>query len=178
MVSRTSTVWLALLWLASCGAKVDASYEPANDESAFEFLDEGFASEGLAPTDTRDRVVLRWSSGAKQAEGRWTEGRKAGEWTHWRADGSLSWQGVFEAGVLHGAERAWHSNGQLAFEGRRALGQRDGLFRSWFESGVLEQEAEYRGGELHGAVRRFNLDGQRLGASSGRYESGRKVAEL
>jgi antitoxin component YwqK of YwqJK toxin-antitoxin module len=162
--------------LASCGNEVDAQYEPVNDESAFEVVDDERASEGLSPS--QDRVVLRYANGAKQSEGRWVAQRKEGEWIHWREDGSARWQGVFEAGVLHGPERGWHANGQLAFEGQRERGSRAGLFRSWYENGTLELEAEYVGGELHGAVRRFNLDGQLLPESSGRFEGGRKVGEL
>ena len=183
-VLRTGFALRILAWLAAgcglaaCRNEVDAQYEPVSDESAFEFVDDGLASQELAPSPTQDLVVLRYASGAKQAEGRWVAERKEGEWIYWREDGSARWQGVFEAGVLHGPERGWHASGQLAFEGQRVRGLREGLFRSWYENGALELEAEYVGGELHGAVRRFNLDGQLLADSSGRYEGGQKVGEL
>lgn len=123
-------------------------------------------------------VTLRHSNGEPAARGRERDGRREGEWTFWREDGSVRWQGNYLGGVLEGEERGWYPQGGPWFEGARRAGLREGLYRSWHENGRLEQETHFRADLREGACTRYDLDGRLDPRESGRYEAGRRIGDL
>jgi hypothetical protein len=57
-------------------------------------------------------------------------GKRIGEWSFWRADGSLVGRATFDAkGVLHGIARRFHSDGAISMESRYVHGVRWGKTR-------------------------------------------------
>src|SRR5262245_16900483 len=57
-----------------------------------------------------------WNASEREWElGTRRDGHEVGDWTWWRADGTLVCKSTFDdAGQLHGIARRWHPNGELS----------------------------------------------------------------
>ena len=93
------------------------------------FHDNGMVKEIKYHKKTRDGIELvkgetYYSSGQKESEGTYKDGKRVGKWT---------W---------------WYENGQKEEEGTFKDGEQDGKWTHWWENGQRMSENTYKNGEL------------------------------
>jgi len=66
---------------------------------------------------------------------------------------------AYKEGLIDGAFKEFHPNGELKREVRYLGGKKSGLMRTYYDSGQLEQEAVYVGDDIEGDFRSYYEDG-------------------
>jgi MORN repeat variant len=89
--------------------------------------------------------------------------------------GGVCAETTFRGGEMHGADKAWHPNGQLWSRGEWRDNKREGLWEYFTETGVLSQRGEHLDGKMSGEWVTYHDDG--TVASIGSYIGQVRVGE-
>lgn len=85
--------------------------------------------------------------------GAFAHGRRDGEWSYWRKEGSREKQGRFSDGKRAGAWRWWHENGKLAREGHFRGNKKHGVWTFFDDKGREQIRGAYQEGQRVGRWR-------------------------
>lgn len=89
-----------------------------------------------------EKRVLRYSDGG-WCEQEYLDGRLHGRWTVFFANGSKSWERLYENNLQEGYQRHWNENGDLVEEQFFHLGQLHGPWKKWDANGAQEDVGEF-----------------------------------
>ena len=109
-----------------------------------------------------------------QVEGEWTQW-KTGEWTGLDPQGRIRLSEHYHRDTLHGAQEAFHANGQLLEQGSYAMGLKTGLWSTFDREGLPLNRSEWADGLQNGTTQVFQKGGKLL--SEGRHEQGLPTGE-
>mmetsp|Transcript_18327 Transcript_18327/g.20372 ORF Transcript_18327/g.20372 Transcript_18327/m.20372 type:complete len:181 (+) Transcript_18327:104-646(+) len=84
---------------------------------------------------------------------------KTGRWKRF-ANGRLSQQGDFVAGVAEGTRYHWDSNGRLLTCGFYKCGKLQGVYKRWWRNGERRMECTFQAGVVNGMFLRWYSNGQ------------------
>lgn len=129
----------------------------------------------------RELVTTRydWWQGIAdvKVEGKDGIDRKHGAQTAWHSNGQKRMQGAYEANLPVGKFTFWYANGQKQFEGEYIEGKEHGRFIWWHPNGQKQLEGLYLSGGQTGKWMRWNTEGKVT--EVGDYSDiGRKVEEV
>jgi antitoxin component YwqK of YwqJK toxin-antitoxin module len=118
---------------------------------------------------------LRHHPGGEVAEtGRYDdEGRRTGEWTRFRVDGSRARAETWLAGGMHGSWAEWDADGKKTFSGSYVIGNKDGRWWDWAANGRPTELTTWEQGRPGGPAVRWHEDGDV--AQVGHHVSGTKA---
>jgi len=95
---------------------------------------------------------------------------KDGKWSLYNGKGRLASVVHYQAGIKHGLEETYRTNGRVLATGNHVEGQRHGPWKRFTESGNLEELLTYKNGVLHGPAEAANRRG--MPVSKGAYYEG------
>ena len=113
---------------------------------------------------------LRLKAGA--LEERPTPPIKDGKWSFYNGKGRLASVVHYQAGIKHGLEETYRTNGRVLTTGNHVEGQKHGPWKRFTESSILEELLTYKNGVLHGPAQAANRRG--MPVSSGGYYQGKQ----
>lgn len=166
----------AFILLAFKGC-VDKSVCELTERSGLAYLNEE------AKEPFTGKVACYYENGALQLEGYYQAGRRHGQFSAWRPDGTREAVEHYAAGQLHGEKLTWFPNGKPASKefyengipdrenhtwyesGQKATeeylkeGITDGKSLAWYENGNPKYEKQFAGGKLDGACLTWYEDG-------------------
>ena len=111
---------------------------------------------------------LRWKAGA--LEERPAPPVKDGKWSFYNGKGRLASVVHYQAGIKHGLEETYRTNGRVLTTGNHVEGQKHGPWKRFTESGNLEELLTFKNGVLHGPAQAANRRG--MPVSKGAYYEG------
>ena len=111
---------------------------------------------------------LRLKAGA--LEERPTPPVKDGKWSFYNGKGRLTSVVHYQAGIKHGLEETYRTNGRVLATGNHVEGQKHGPWKRFTESSILEELLTYKNGVLHGPAEAANRRG--MPVSKGAYYEG------
>ncbi|MBC8356720.1 MAG: hypothetical protein H8E66_32495 [Planctomycetes bacterium] len=130
---------------------------------------------------------VNWWNGTIEITRKETEGEdvKTGTWKEWYANGTVKFEGTFEAGTAVDRHIWWHPNGQKMLAGTYESGAQEGRWTEWHASGMKQVEGNYLAGEKMGTWTTWSEEGlvadvqqiQSEPESSRRSESGIVITE-
>ena len=93
------------------------------------------------------------------------------------------------AGIEHGQQTEWHTNGKMKYTGIMKEGKKHGKWQHWFDNGKQQNEEYYLNGEKHGRETKWFengkkqlessfVDGAMHGVSTEWYKNGQKWSEI
>ena len=129
--------------------------------------DNGAIKEIKYHNKTKDRIELvkgetYYSSGNKESEGDYLDGKKDDLWTFWWENGRKKSEGVFNDGILDGILTSWSPDGKENFELTWKFGYPwDGKRTEWYESGQKMSEGTWKNGKPDGLWAYWEKDGQK-----------------
>ena len=133
------------------------------------------------------RANVDWWNGTIEITREETAGEdaKTGKWTEWYANGTVKFEGTFEAGIAVEQHVWWHPNGQKMLAGTYESGMQEGRWTEWHASGMKQVEGDYIAGIKSGTWTTWSEEGlvadvQQIQADPGgsrRGESGIVITE-
>jgi antitoxin component YwqK of YwqJK toxin-antitoxin module len=116
-MKQTLLIITALMLIVGCSESDAQTYQFANG-----FHDNGMVKEIKYHKKTRDGIELvkgetYYSSGQKESEGTYKNGKKDGKWTRWHRNGQKYSETTFKDGKYDGKYTTWYENGQKREEG-------------------------------------------------------------
>ncbi|MEX0819921.1 MAG: hypothetical protein WD070_10005 [Pirellulaceae bacterium] len=84
---------------------------------------------------------------------------KTGKWTEWHPNGTVKFEGTFEAGVPVDQHVWWHPNGQKMLAGTYDSGMQEGRWTEWHASGMKQIEGDYIAGTKTGTWTTWSEEG-------------------
>jgi antitoxin component YwqK of YwqJK toxin-antitoxin module len=107
--------------------------------------------------------VFSYDNGQLNRKATYKKGQPDGSWEVFRADGTLTAKRSFKDGQRHGEWLTYDDTGkQKLSEEHYSDGQRDGVWRAWFPSGKLKQEVSFKLGQSHGPASEWNEKGEKI----------------
>jgi len=82
--------------------------------------------------------------------GRFSSGKRDGQWVQWYRNGQKEVEGVYYRGKKHGDWSLWYEDGTLKEQGQFDMGKVDGSYKYWYSNGHLHMEQTYHKGNSHG----------------------------
>ena len=82
--------------------------------------------------------------------GRFSSGKRDGQWVQWYRNGQKEVEGVYYRGKKHGDWSLWYEDGTLKEQGQFDMGKVDGSYKYWYTNGHLHMEQTYHKGNSHG----------------------------
>ena len=95
---------------------------------------------------------------------------KDGKWSFYNGKGRLASVVHYQAGIKHGLEETYRTNGRVLTTGNHVEGQKHGPWKRFTESGNLEELLTFKNGVLHGPAQAANRRG--MPVSKGAYYEG------
>ena len=95
---------------------------------------------------------------------------KVGKWSFYNGKGRLASVVHYQAGIKHGLEETYRTNGRVLTTGNHVEGQKHGPWKRFTESGNLEELLTFKNGVLHGPAQAANRRG--MPVSKGAYYEG------
>lgn len=118
-------------------------------------------SSGERPGTKQGKEIVLRKDGTKEWEREWDQGRPAGVWRSWYANGQMRSE-VFYAGPKEERPMTfWFENGQRRMQGPARNGVRGGHWKVWYESGQLAEEGTFVGSRREGQWQCWSQDGKR-----------------
>jgi antitoxin component YwqK of YwqJK toxin-antitoxin module len=111
--------------------------------------------------DARGRRTGRWEERDPHGGtivGDYVEGERAGEWTHYFADGRVRSVSQYVAGSLTGPATWYRATGGLLQRGGFLDGEKHGFWQRWDAAGAIIDEGEFDRGSKTGRWTYFNAD--------------------
>lgn len=104
---------------------------------------------------------LDWWNGKIEVTREQTTGEdlKTGKWTEWYANGTVKFEGTFEAGKPAEQHVWWHPNGQKMLAGTYDSGMQEGRWTEWHATGMKQVEGDYIAGVKNGTWTTWSEDG-------------------
>ncbi len=138
---------------------VDGYYHKIGDDLGisgivFEnFIDDTPKSEINLMYGLQHGKYTRWheSTGQKEFEANFYQGKRDGITTFWFPSGKLHSQTSYKAGTKHGLSNFWYESGQMKSESIWHAGQKFGLRTEWYPNGQKKSEVNYANNKLDGA---------------------------
>ena len=120
-----------------------------------------------------------WWNGTIEITREETAGKdvKTGKWTEWYANGTVKFEGAFEAGKAVEQHVWWHPNGQKMLAGTYDSGMQEGRWTEWHATGTKQVEGDYIAGTKAGTWTTWSEDGlvadvQHIQADPGNSQGG------
>ena len=115
-MKHTLLIITALMLIVGCSESDAQTYQFANG-----FHDNGMVKEIKYHKKTRDGIELvkgetYYSSGQKESEGTYKDGKKDGLHTEWYKNGQKRSEWTYKDGELDGLSTIWYKNGQKKYE--------------------------------------------------------------
>ena len=101
------------------------------------------------------------STGNKEFEANFYQGKRDGITTFWYPSGKLKSQTSYKAGTQHGLSNFWYENGQVKSESIWHAGQKFGLRTDWYPNGQKKSEVNYANNQLNGSGTHWYENGQK-----------------
>ena len=101
------------------------------------------------------------STGNKEFEANFYQGKRDGVTTFWYPSGNLQSQISYKADVKHGLSTFWYENGQIKSEGIYHAGQKYGIRTEWYENGQKKSEVNYSNNKPEGVGTNWYPNGQK-----------------
>jgi len=120
------------------------------------------ASLTLNTNDKHGLFTFYFENGNKQGEGRYSHGKRVGDWKWWHESGSVQSLGNYgKDGKFNGEWKSFYENGQLAGERNYKSGKKVGQWKWYFDNGKKSAVEQYMNDSLLSA-RYWNRDGSIL----------------
>jgi uncharacterized protein (TIGR02145 family) len=96
------------------------------------------------------KFIATYGNNSIKEEGTLKDGKRHGEITTYREDGSIDKVEAFENNVLNGKWKAYYENGNLMCTGHYKDGKQNGEWKSYYENGKLMRVENYKDGKPDG----------------------------
>ena len=100
------------------------------------------------------------STGNKEFEANFYQGKRDGITTFWYPSGKLKSQTSYKAGTQHGLANFWYESGQMKSESIWHAGQKFGIRTDWYPNGQKKSEVNYANNKLDGPGTHWYQNGE------------------
>lgn len=100
------------------------------------------------------------STGNKEFEANFYQGKRDGITTFWYPSGKLKSQTSYKAGTQHGLANFWYESGQMKSEAIWHAGQKFGIRTDWYPNGQKKSEVNYANNKLDGPGTHWYQNGE------------------
>ncbi len=105
-------------------------------------------------------AILYDEEGKKEAEGRYVNEKKEGEWKLFFTDGKILGEQTYKDGNLVGTEKIYYNSGGIQEETNYVDGKKNGVSMRYYPSGKRQCVTFYSGDKEHGDYRFFDEGGK------------------
>lgn len=158
--------------------KFEGNFEHGQEVGTFKFYKKGFYDHPSAILNFekgRDSVQATYytQQGKPISEGKLIDRKREGKWVyyHQKSD-SIMMTEFYRNDKLHGLQKTYYTNGQLAEKTSYVEGVRHGESCIYAKNGQATKQLNYQHGQLHGPVLHFTPKGEKT--LEGNYTEGEK----
>lgn len=158
--------------------KLEGTFEHGKETGSFKFYKKGFYDHPTAimnfpETGDSVRVTYYTQKGKPISEGNMVDRKREGTWEYYHQESdSLMMTEIYKNDTLHGLQKTFFTNGQLAEQTNYKKGLKDGPSIIYAENGEVTKKLNFADGELHGPASYYTPEGVMI--ISGTYTEGRK----
>lgn len=135
-------------------------------------------SDPADPTDGAEKVVKKYESGQKKAEGYRRGNKLVGRWSWWYESGQKAREYEFKDGKPHGRHTSWYESGRKSAEYEFKDGWAHGPWTLWHKNGQKKEEGKLNKAKKEGRWTHWQEDGTLNHLASGIYKDDKKIADL
>ena len=158
--------------------KFEGKFEHGEEIGTFKFYKKGFYDHPTAIMDFekgKDSVQVTYytQKGYPISKGKMVDKKREGEWVYFHQESdSIMMTEEYKNDTLHGLQKTYFKNGNLAEKTEYSNGEKDGLSIIYADNGQITKKLNYKNGQLHGPAEYYTVKGVKT--IEGFYSEGRK----
>ncbi|MBT8295426.1 MAG: aspartic peptidase [Gramella sp.] len=161
--------------------KFEGNYIHGKKSGTFKFYKKGFYDHPSAIMefkDEKDTVTVTYytQQGKPISQGKMLDQKREGKWIyfHQETDSTMMVE-YYKNDQLHGLQKTYFPNGNLAEKTEYTLGLKNGESLIYTEKGKVARKLHYKNGKLHGFVSYYSKKGEKI--MEGHYSEGEKTGQ-
>ncbi len=159
--------------------KFEGKFDHGQEIGTFKFYKKGFYDHPSAIMnfqENKDSVQVTYytQTGKPISEGMMLDKKREGKWVYYHKDSdSIMMIEEYKKDKLHGFQKTFFPNGQLAEKTEYTKGMKNGESTIYADNGQVTKKLQFINGELYGPAFYYNVNGEKI--MEGFYTEGRKT---